>query len=129
MKINMKTEDLQRHTTSLLRNVSNQLLVAPIHLFSLNFRRFSTTSSPHTAADVKGTCLQKKSQDTNLNHKINQFMLVHLLRMKVCDQERDVIAHNRLAAKHNEVFCSHHHKSHKLFAKNFFNCVCLHAIN
>ena len=58
-----------------------------------------------------------------MNDKVHEFVLVHLFRMEVSDQETDVIALNRLSSEDEEVLSPHHHEPHELLAKDLLNLI------
>jgi hypothetical protein len=102
--------------------------------------------------------VRRSFEATDLDDKVDELVLVHLLGVKVGDEKADIVAlvgagrgqrrigeglrrgkqtaapmaetasdRNThlygLAAQHEKAFRAHHHKAHKLFAKDFLNLV------
>lgn len=58
-----------------------------------------------------------------MNHKVDQFVLVHGLGVEVCDQEADVVALDGFPSQNDKVLGSHHDEAGELVTQDLLDLV------
>lgn len=58
-----------------------------------------------------------------MNDKVDEFVSVHLLGVKIGDQETDIVPLDFFPPQDHKVFGSSHHEAHKLMAQKFLDLI------
>jgi len=99
--------------------------VFPGYYFSEIFKELlSDNTSPGVNGQLHFTYLLVNFLH-EMNDKVHQFMLVHLLGVEVGDEKTDVVALHWFPPQDEEVLCSHHHETHEFMAQNLLDLICL----